>query len=419
MSGNGLTSLPFRAIAELPVTELIASKNRIGGSLFPPDVRGMDSLQILDVSDNGLTSLTELSKLEFQSLRQLHLAGNRLTSLPDISEWTALVTLDASDNRISSIPDGFISLNKIKQANFTGNNIKKLDDRIGMMESLEIFKISNNPLKPLKYLTMSTEDLKHDLKLRLDPAVEESGEVLLPEGEEMVKPVAQPHVVGEELEIWPVTSRGLLDGSSRGLRSLDTAILESTSTRYTITSADFHHNLLTSIPVSLSALAMTLTKLSLANNKIEGSYLTSRLELPSLLDLNFSCNSITTLDPLLEHLSAPSLSSLNVSANRISTLPILREAYPSLSTLIANDNRISELDVNSVEGLTVIDLRNNDIAHLPPRLGLLRGIQRLDLGGNVFRVPRLGTLEKGTQATLAWLRDRIPAEEGVEYDIEE
>ncbi|KAI9793188.1 MAG: hypothetical protein M1816_000608 [Peltula sp. TS41687] len=414
VSGNGLTSLPLRVIAELPVTELLASKNRIGGTLLPADVRGMASLQVLDLSDNALSLLTELSTLRLDSLRQLNLARNRLTALPDISAWTELVTLDLSENRFPSLPDGFIHLNKIKQAYFTSNSLKKLDDRIGMMESLEILKITNNPLRPLRYLTMPTEDLKHDLRLRLEPGMEEQSEVSFLQEEIQIRPLAQPGVVEEQPETWPVTSGGLLDRSSKGLGSLDMTVFESTSTRYTIRSANFQHNLFDSIPVALSTLSTTLTKLTLAHNKMEGDYLTSRLELSSLIDLNISCNSIISLIPLMEHLTAPSLSNLDVSANRISTLPILRKTYPNLYTLIANDNRISELDVESVDGLKVVDLRNNNIAHLPPKLGALRGIDRLDVMGNVFRVPKWTVLEKGTRATLAWLRDRIPVDERVD-----
>lgn len=418
VSGNGLTMLPLSAIATLPVTELTASKNRISGSLFPTDVQGMDFLQILDVSDNALTSLTDSTTLKFPVLRQLSLARNRLMSLPDVSKWTELVTMDASENRISCVPDGFISLAKIKQVYFTGNNLKTLDDRIGIMESLEILKVSDNPLKQLKYLTMPTEDLKRDLKLRLEPALEEAVEVQVPEGEDKVSDPERPPVVEEQTETWPVTSGGRLDRSSKGICSLDMVILESTSARHTIRSADLDKNMLTSIPLALSTLGTTLTKLTLAHNKMEQNYLTASLELPNLLDLNISCNSITSLNPLLESLSAPALSSLNISANRIGMLPILRQKYPSLYNLIANDNRISELDVDAVDGLKVIDLRNNDIAHLPPKLGLLQGIERLDLVGNVFRVPRWTVLEKGTQATLAWLRDRIPAEESADNDVD-
>lgn len=102
------------------------------------------------------------------------------------------------------------------------------------------------------------------------------------------------------------------------------------------------------------------------------------------------------------------------SFNRLTSLPPLRRHFPNLITLFASNNAIKELLPDSVKGLRTLDCSSNDINSLNARLGLLGGpggLERLDVSGNRFRVPKYTILDKGTEATLAWLRDRIPAGE--------
>ncbi|KAA8576860.1 hypothetical protein EYC84_006904 [Monilinia fructicola] len=68
----------------------------------------------------------------------------------------------------------------------------------------------------------------------------------------------------------------------------------------------------------------------------------------------------------------------------------------------------------AVRGLRLLDCSSNEINSLNSRIGLLGGpdgLHTLDVSGNRFRVPKYTILEKGTEATLAWLRDRIPSTE--------
>ena len=54
---------------------------------------------------------------------------------------------------------------------------------------------------------------------------------------------------------------------------------------------------------------------------------------------------------------------------------------------------------------------SDNIERLPPELGLLwdDGLRGFEVGSNAFRVPNYRVLETGTEATLRWLRDKIPA----------
>ncbi|UZP37121.1 hypothetical protein NXS19_004937 [Fusarium pseudograminearum] len=101
--------------------------------------------------------------------------------------------------------------------------------------------------------------------------------------------------------------------------------------------------------------------------------------------------------------------------NRINALPTdLKEAFPNLNVLLASNNHIANLEPEMIKGITTVDVSNNDISHLNPRIGLLGGpggLQRFEVTGNRFRVPRWNVLERGTDATLRWLRGRVPVAE--------
>ena len=124
---------------------------------------------------------------------------------------------------------------------------------------------------------------------------------------------------------------------------------------------------------------------------------------------------LQNLSPLTTYLRAPGLEKMDVSLNRITAIPPdLRTAFPKMTVLLASNNHLVDLDPEAIKGMEIVDAGNNDIAHLNPRLGLLGGsggLQRLEVSGNRFRVPRWSVLERGTEATLRWLRGRVPIAE--------
>jgi Leucine-rich repeat (LRR) protein len=152
-------------ICQLPLTQLLASKNKLSGTFFTNDV-DMPRLQMLDVSINSLQSLSS-GTLTLPSIKELSIAFNRVSSLPDMATWTNLVSFFAEDNKISEIPVGFTSLSQLRTADFTGNDFNRLDQKIGTMSALETIKFAANPIRERKFLTMGTADLKRDLLARL------------------------------------------------------------------------------------------------------------------------------------------------------------------------------------------------------------------------------------------------------------
>ncbi len=65
--------------------------------------------------------------------------------------------------------------------------------------------------------------------------------------------------------------------------------------------------------------------------------------------------------------------------------------------------------LSKLKMLAVLDLQNNSIETVPPELGQLTQLKNLQLEGNAFRVPRPQILVKGTEAVMAYLRDRMPS----------
>jgi Leucine-rich repeat (LRR) protein len=412
VDGNLLALLPFDCLLSLPLTELSAARNRLSGPLFPSSIHGLSRLKVLDVANNALTSLAVNGDIELPALQSLNVTENRLAMLPDISGWTELMTLTVGGNKLSSFPEGITSLHKLKAVDFSRNDLRSVDERFGLMESLTALIVANNPLRERRFLRMDTEEMKRELRSRLLPA--ESIDV---GDEDMVSfdgsdPVARRTTSAPKQ--WPIKTGGVLDRSSTNLETIERSDLEPLAAENDIKTLLLHHNLLQCIPPVTAVTGLSLTSLDMSNNKLSGvSYLPESLELPKLKSLDISANGIKSLFPLVDNLSTPELSELNVSRNRLTSLPRLRDTFPSLSFLIAYNNSIAELQVEAVRGLHVLDVSGNEIGHLEPKLGLLdaEGLRTLLVGGNRFRVPRRDVIEKGTGAVLTYLRSRIPDEE--------
>ncbi|KAI4249324.1 MAG: hypothetical protein L6R40_000782 [Gallowayella cf. fulva] len=166
---------------------------------------------------------------------------------------------------------------------------------------------------------------------------------------------------------------------------------------------DIHSNAFTSLPEDWLECSK-MRRLDASKNKIRSI---PRLDLPNLTSLNLSANPFA-IDELMTNLAAPMLTTLDISNCRIDKLPPLRSKFPSLTTVIASDNRICTLDVESVRGLEVLDLKGNDLRSLPAELSLL-GLKKLLVGGNPMRAPRREILEGTTQQLMEWLKGRLPA----------
>ncbi|KAL7938761.1 hypothetical protein V8C35DRAFT_289115 [Trichoderma chlorosporum] len=457
LSENNFESLPFEGLSKLPLAELDLKKNKLSGTLIEEPIGSLPMLQSLDISVNRLMRLVPAdASISLPNVHTLTLSMNRLQELPDMTSWTSLINLAADANNISGIPLSFTGLEKVRQADFTSNDIRVIPPEISRMDSLTLLRLSGNPLRDKKFASASTDEIKEALSTRLEPPppYEESAvqvpitTIISPpdnekkqqpdkvsaihpeepdsrsEGDDdfATPPTSAPHSPTRSRsqtvvkETWQVKPGGLLDRSRTELSALSPEMCAELSRSYRIRQAQLHHNLLSAFPGSLQFFSQTLTSLSLSHNKISGeAYLTEELSLPVLTELNLSSNTITSLGPLTRFLKAPALEKIDVSLNRLTALPLdLKQSFPSLKVLLASNNQLTELDPAAIKGLKVVDVSSNEIAHLDPRLGLLGGsdgLERLEVAGNRFKVPKWNILEKGTAATMKWLRGRVSAAE--------
>ena len=460
LNDNKLEKLHFGTLTKIPLTELSVRKNKLSGVLIQEFVEALPHLQTLDVSANQLTHVVpEGSSIHLPVAHAVSLSVNRLRCLPDMASWSNLLTLAVDENQITSIPDSFTGLQKLRNADFSGNDIRTVPPEIARMENLTMIRLSGNPMRDRKLVSATTEELKEVLAARLEPpppyqepadqATVVSLMSSLPEVDKKLNaaangaanlgsfdrdlksdgeddfatpPTSVPHsrahsrtqTVAETL--WQVKPGGVLDRSRTESSRLDEATCAAVAATQQVRDVQLHHNQFTSLPASLHSFGGTLTFLSLGNNQLAGSsYLAADLELPSLRALNLTSNHITSLEPLARHLRATRLERLEVTHNRLAELPAnLMDAFPRLSELLAANNQLTELDPQRIQGLRVVDVSSNDIGQLNARIGLLggtSGLERLEVTGNRFKVPRWSILEQGTQATLRWLRGRLPADE--------
>ena len=413
VAGNKLSSLPFELLVSLPLIEINAARNRLGGALFPACELRLLDLKTLDVANNALTSILETGAIELPSLQFLNVAENRVKQMPEMLGWTELLTLTISGNRLSSLPESLTSLKKLMSIDISRNDIRKLDERLGLMDSLTMLRVAHNPLRERKFLTLDSDTLKRELRSRLLP--EESPETT--EGN-VVSYQGPSLAAGTDTAIpkaWHIKSGGIIDSSSANLGAIERSDLESLNQETDVKTFNLHHNLFTQLPQAIELLGSSLRTLDLSRNKLTGSscYILTNLSLPNLRSLNLSNNAIMSLSPLMDFLSAPQLSEINVSRNRLTSLPTLRNSFPALASVFASQNSLSVLQAEPVKGLQVLDVSGNAIVHLEPRLGLLgaHGLRTLLIGANKFRVPRRDVIDKGTEAVLTWLKNRITEEE--------
>ncbi|OAA42416.1 Leucine-rich repeat, typical subtype [Beauveria brongniartii RCEF 3172] len=459
---NNFESISFAALADLPLSQLVLRQNKLTGTLIEDPIDAMRTLQTLDISCNQIKYIMPSSTVvAFPALHTLSASMNRLQELPEMSSWSSLLTLTLDENGIAAIPESFMSLTKLRQVDFSGNDIRVVPPELSRMDSLSMIRLSGNPLRDKKFVTATTDELKEILASRLEPPppYQEQGENVVgimaklaeahktratarhvvddesksdADDDFTTPPTSRPHSPSRSrsqtmdsvqtqfhmpvLEDWQVRAGGVLDRSRTGSSVLDATKFAEANDRQPIRQLLLHHNLLTNIPENLLVVARSLTSLSLANNQLTAAkYLQQPLELPALQELNLAANRITSLEPLLECLDAPSLETLDVCTNRMTCLPLgLLDKFPRLRVLLANNNQISELRPESIKGLKIVEVANNEIGQLEPMIGLLggaSGLERLDVSGNRFKVPRWNILEQGTHALLHWLRGRVPDQE--------
>ncbi|XP_050716360.1 leucine-rich repeat-containing protein 40-like isoform X2 [Eriocheir sinensis] len=193
---------------------------------------------------------------------------------------------------------------------------------------------------------------------------------------------------------------------------------------------DVSHNALTSLPFSIGYL-QRLSKFNASENEIT--------ELPpeigdcfALSQLDLTHNKIESLPDTIGNLRK--LEQLYLRHNRIKSVPPLHSCL-ALKELYLGNNFIKEINAEQLThltGISILDLRDNQMDDLPDQITLLQGLERLDitnnnlstlpfhlgllphlksmpLEGNPMRLIRRDIVQRGTVQLLKYLRSRVSA----------
>ncbi|KAF9924114.1 Ras suppressor protein 1 [Linnemannia zychae] len=459
LSKNKLQRFPVSILANMQkLMELEIGDNKLG-CLFngieelTPTEEGQASLELpalvrLDARNSGLQRITNIDssvddsakpKIVLNSLKELLLSHNLLSSLENLLYVVPqLHHLDLRSNSFTGLPVGVLELSSLRQFDMASNNIEWMPSELGSMFDLTNFTWENNPVKNVPRTCNNTEALMKLLRQRQmdgpSPADTARVEALsvsssasnnpitpsnthhrsspsrggsfaarIPAANDSPAPAASPKKFAKNLVL-----------SKKALKELsESDILEACQDPQT---ALLDFNAFTVFPVTLQqTVGSTLTQITIHHNKITEFPFT--LSFPLLSTLDLSDNLLKNLETIdadsvekIGQNNYPCLTELNLSSNQIKDIPVwLPKAFPKLRTLAMSRNKVTAINPKSFEGLTVLDLSGNEIATIPPLLGNIRSIKSLSLDGNVFRVPRRQVLDQGTEATMEYLRGRIPA----------
>ncbi|VFQ74329.1 unnamed protein product [Cuscuta campestris] len=302
-----------------------------------------------------LASLIELSAKKGASDLNLHSKlSDQVEWLPDsIGKLSSLITLDLSENRLTSIPTAIGSLGSLQRLNLCGNRIVELPDSLGNLQELVSLDLAGNSLKSLP---VSIGSLVHLHELDLSSNMISA----LPEAIGSLSCLQRLIVETNDLEEIPHTI-----GQCSSLVELR---------------ADY--NRLKALPEAVGRIR-TLEVLSLRYNNVR--------QLPTTMS------------------SMESLKELNVSFNELEYVPeTLCFVITLLKMNISNnfaDLRSLPRSIGNLEMLEELDISNNQIRALPDSFRMLSKLSVLKAEGNPLEVPPVDVVGKGAQAAVQYMAD--------------
>ncbi|KAJ1476773.1 hypothetical protein T484DRAFT_1823813 [Baffinella frigidus] len=265
---------------------------------------------------------------EVVQLAKLDLSHNELRHLPEelFEALDSLQTLHVGNNGLSELPSSLQRCKILARINLQHNAFQRLPSFIGALEGLVHVNLDHNALTRLP-------DALCDLVLV----------------ETLTCPFNQLAALPERLGRMRALTK--LDASSNALAALPASIGDLAS----LSELEVGHNRLSALPEAMARLG-ALVRLDCRENALSGAG-----GIPA----------------------SPRLAELLLGFNRLQMLP--RGLPPSLSVLDVRDNllvEVDEVELLPLVRLKTLDLRNNELSRLPPRLGLMTSLSALLLEGN-------------------------------------
>ncbi|XP_043987201.1 leucine-rich repeat and calponin homology domain-containing protein 1 isoform X4 [Gambusia affinis] len=152
-AASGVLNLSCRKLKEFPRTaanhdlsdtvEADLSKNRLND--VPSEVCHLVALETLNLYHNCIRTIPD-SIITLQSLTSLNLSRNQLGSLPSCLCGLPLRVLNASNNKLVSLPEAIGQLHSLMELDISCNEITALPQHIGRLKALRELNVRRNLL---------------------------------------------------------------------------------------------------------------------------------------------------------------------------------------------------------------------------------------------------------------------------------
>ncbi|KAF0287755.1 Toll-like receptor 6 [Amphibalanus amphitrite] len=347
ISGNNMWSLQPGLLQKLPLLKVLnVSGNHLQQMSALRETGVGSGLQVLDLSNNGLTEVGTSDFREFVNLKELWLSSNSLSVLQDgwLTGLSRLERLDISQNQLATLPALMLNETKaLKAVMVQGNNITVLPPGLlADLPQLQTINMSGNSLSAQWIRKDTFAGLLRLIVLDL------SGNVL-----DSLSPD-----VFEDL-----SSLQVLDLSNNQLETMPAGLFTSLSNLHTLTLSG---NSLSRLEPGFLAGLHVLSRLSLDNNRLTSVDDDVFANITSIQNLRMQKNELTSIPSSLRRLT--NLQELNVAENNISddTHGVL-QALPHLGLLNLAGNKLRNVSVEFLANLTdvsMLDLSRNEIENV-------------------------------------------------------
>jgi Leucine-rich repeat (LRR) protein len=369
MSSNGLSAVTAQHMTKWPhVQELRLANNylrTLDRAAFTP-LASTGGLNLLDLSNNQLSSLHRNVFKESTKLQTIVLANNTLSELPDTifeAVSRSLQRLDLSGNFLTSITSRLVSqLANLTSLDMSSNEIESIHAQAFTgLSNLKTLRLDSNRVSKMPRSLLRSSKALHTLVL--------SDNALSRLSSQLFANLAS-------------LSHLLLDKNL--LEDLPSSLFANTSS---LTVLDLSHNRFTAIPEATKAKSMqSLQSLSLSGNLVSDL---GSLQMPSLWRLQASDNKLANVTS--SNLAGlPSLQVLDLSNNKIITIE--KEAFSKnrpLKALRLDSNNLERMDnlFHDLADLSWLNVSANSISVFDYAM-LPRGLTWFDLHQNA--IPALG-----------------------------
>jgi len=399
LDGNDIDSVPIVGVLNESLTELDLSNNALTDSSLATIVQ-LRRLQQLRLDGNFISNLSAADwSMLGDSLSVLSLSNNRLTSLNQIDKLWSLTQLNVDNNLIDSIPDAtFQTLYDLDVVSLRGNRLTTIGQYTldGLEQKCTHLDLSSNfieyvhpkafyRLKNIKRLNLSNNSIK---ELVMPPIMDRLSELLLsnnrlarfPDGLRRFGAITVLSLYNNMIESMPPLDIGnefgvtLIDLSSNRLRNID-------QVRFVglLNSINISGNQLADIGADVLADTSFIGELNLSDNPLGRLTVAVTRVVDHIARLYADRCSLTSLDNwVFVGSQTTRLVELSLSGNRLDELP-------SIVVSLVNDS------------LQHLDVRGNLLSTLGSEESYGRSLRRLSLAGNPWLC----------DCQLAWLRRRI------------